>query len=149
MLCIQSWSLKKSLVIFWNSRMLYSRSYCYLYPKEKPIQMKFADEFSNTVLCLWELHVALKYTCLWRVRSVDFFFVDLRRYFSICSSEIYYTICFNDFQQPNLSRYKAVRSPACRRNPARPRRPDSKIIRQDQRLEWKDTVKNGEVSEMK
>ena len=33
--------------------------------------------------------------------------------------------------------------------PARPRCPDSKIIRHDQKLEWKDTVKNREVSQMK
>ena len=32
-----------------------------------------SEEFSNTVLCLWELHIALNYTCLWRVRSVVFF----------------------------------------------------------------------------
>ena len=35
--------------------------------------MKFPEEFSNTVLCLWELHIALNYTCLWWVRSVVFF----------------------------------------------------------------------------
>ena len=35
--------------------------------------MKFPEEFSNTVLCLWELHIALNYTFLWWVRSVVFF----------------------------------------------------------------------------
>ena len=33
----------------------------------------FYEEFSNTVLCLWELHIALNYTCLRWVRSVVFF----------------------------------------------------------------------------
>ena len=30
------------------------------------------------MLCLWELHIALKYTCLWWVRSVVFFVSALR-----------------------------------------------------------------------
>ena len=70
-------------------------------------------------------------------KKFRFLFVGLRKYFSICSSDIYYTICFDDFKQPNLSRYKAVRSPACPQNPAIPRCPDSKIISHDQRLEGK------------
>ena len=32
-LCIQAWSLKKWLVVFWNSRMLYWRLYWNLYPR--------------------------------------------------------------------------------------------------------------------
>ena len=39
----------------------------------KKIPIKFCGEFSNTMLCLWELHIALDYTCLWWVRSVVFF----------------------------------------------------------------------------
>ena len=34
--------------------------------------MKFPEKFSNTLLCLWELHIALNYTCLWWVRSAAF-----------------------------------------------------------------------------
>ena len=59
--------------------------------------MKFLEQFSNTVLCLWELHIALNYTCLWWVRSVVFFCVSFTKYFSICSSDIYYTICLMIF----------------------------------------------------
>ena len=33
-LCIQAWSLKKWLVVFWNSRMLYWRLYWNLYPRK-------------------------------------------------------------------------------------------------------------------
>ena len=33
-LCIQAWSLKKWLVVFWNSRMLYWRLYLNLYPRK-------------------------------------------------------------------------------------------------------------------
>ena len=33
-LCIQAWSFKKWLVVFWNSRMLYSRLYWNLYPRK-------------------------------------------------------------------------------------------------------------------
>ena len=33
-LCIQSWSLKKWLVVFWNSRMLYWRLFLNLYPRK-------------------------------------------------------------------------------------------------------------------
>ena len=39
----------------------------------KQIPIWFSEEFSNTVLCLWELHIALNYSCLWWVRSVVFF----------------------------------------------------------------------------
>ena len=39
----------------------------------KQIPIRFSEEFWNTVLCLWELHIALNYTCLWWVRSVVFF----------------------------------------------------------------------------
>ena len=82
-------------------------------------------------------------------KKCRFFCACFRKYFSICSSNIYYTICFDYFQQLNLSRSKAVRSLACPQNPGRPRCPDWKIFRHDQRLEWKDTVKNREVSQMK
>ena len=40
--------------------------------QRKQIPIKFSEEFSNTVLCLWEKHIALNYTCLWWVRSVVF-----------------------------------------------------------------------------
>ena len=33
-LCIQAWSFKKWLVVFWNSRMLYWRLYWNLYPRK-------------------------------------------------------------------------------------------------------------------
>ena len=33
-LCIQAWSLKKWLVVFWNSRMFYWRLYWNLYPRK-------------------------------------------------------------------------------------------------------------------
>ena len=33
-LCIQAWSFKKCLVVFWNSRMLYWRLYWNLYPRK-------------------------------------------------------------------------------------------------------------------
>ena len=44
-----------------------------IFTQGKQIQMKFPEEFSNTVLSLWELHIARNYTCLWWVRSVVFF----------------------------------------------------------------------------
>ena len=34
-LCIRAWSLKKWLVVFWNSRMLYWRLYWNLYPRKR------------------------------------------------------------------------------------------------------------------
>ena len=39
--------------------------------------MKFREEFSNTMLCLWQLHIALNYTFLGWVRSVVFFVLAL------------------------------------------------------------------------
>ena len=63
--------LEKWFVDFWDSRMLESRLYWNLYPRKK-IPIKFCEQFSNTVLCLWELHIAVNYTCLWWVRSVVF-----------------------------------------------------------------------------
>ena len=47
--------------------------YIGIFIQRKLIPIKFSEEFSNTVLCLCELHIALNYTCLWWVRSVDFF----------------------------------------------------------------------------
>ena len=44
-----------------------------IFTQGKQIQMKFPEEFSNTVLRFWELRIALNYTCLWWVRSVVFF----------------------------------------------------------------------------
>ena len=70
--------------------------YIGIFIQRKQIPIKFSEEFSNTVLCLRELHIALNYSYLWWVRSVVFF-VGLRKYFSTCSCDIFYTICFNDF----------------------------------------------------
>ena len=47
--------------------------YIGIFIQGKQIPIKFSEEFSNTVLCLWELHIALNYTCLWWVISVVFF----------------------------------------------------------------------------
>ena len=87
--------LEKMVSCVLESRMLWS-GYIGIFIQGKQIPIKFAEEFLNTVLCIWELHIALKYTCLWWVRTV-FFCVSIRKYFSICSSDIYYTISFNDF----------------------------------------------------
>ena len=77
-----------------------------IFTQGKQIQMTFPKEFSNTVLRFWELRIALNYTCLLWVRSVVFFYVGFRKYFGICCSDIYYTICFNYFREHKLSKYK-------------------------------------------
>ena len=120
-----------------------------IFTQGKQIQMKFPEEFSNNVLSLWELHIARNYTCLWWVRSVVFFCVGFWKYFIVCSSDINYTICFNFFQQLNLSRYKEARSPACPQNVV-----DllgSQLQRRFviyQRFQWEDNEKNCEVHQM-
>ena len=112
-----------------------------------------SNEVSRRIFKHRALSLIIKYRtelCLSFVgKKCRFFFVGFGKYFSICSSDVYYTICFNYFKQPNLSRYKAIRSPALPRNPASPRFPDSKIIRHHHRVVWKDTVQNREVSQMK
>ena len=120
-----------------------------IFTQGKQIQMKFPEEFSNTVLSLWELHIARNYTCLWWVRSVVLFCVGFRKYFIVCSSDINYTICFNCFQQLNLSRYKAARSPACPQNVV-----DLLGFQLQrrfviyQRFQWEENEKNCEVHQM-
>ena len=48
----------------------FNHVYIAIFIEGKQIQMKFPAEFSNTVLCLWELHIELNYTCLSWVRSL-------------------------------------------------------------------------------
>ena len=43
------------------------------------------------MLCLWELHIALNYTCLWWVRS-DVFFVSVLRNISVYALVIFITL---------------------------------------------------------
>ena len=133
--------------VFWTVGCC-NHVYIAIFIQGKQIQMKFSEEFSNTVLCLWELRIALNYTCLWWVRSVVFF-VGIRKYFSVCSSYIYNTICFNCFQQLNPSRYKAVRSPAYPQNVV-----DLLGFQTQRRLviyqrfQWENNEKNVEVHQM-
>ena len=65
--------------------------YIGIFMQGKQIQIRFSEEFSNTVLCLWELHIALNYTCLWWVRSVVFF-VSVLGNISVYSLVIFITL---------------------------------------------------------
>ena len=64
--------LEKWLVVFWN-RGCCNHVYIGSFIQGKQIPIKFSEEFWNTDLCVWELHIALNYTCLRWVRSVVFF----------------------------------------------------------------------------
>ena len=82
--------------------------YIAIFIQGKQIQIKFPEELSKLVICLWELHIALNYTWLWWV-SIFVFCDAFRKYFSICFSDIYYTMCFNYSQHINLSSTKKSR----------------------------------------
>ena len=71
-LCIQSWSLKNGLWCF-GTVICCNHVYIGIFIQGKQVPIKFSEQFSNTVLCLWELNIAVNYTCLWWVRSVVFF----------------------------------------------------------------------------
>ena len=55
-LCIQSWSMKKRLAVFWNSRMLKSRLYWNLYPRKKNSNKVFRRIINHRALSLRITH---------------------------------------------------------------------------------------------
>ena len=88
---------------------------CYLYPRKTNSNEYFRRIFKHRALPLRIMHRTELYLSLVG-KNCGAFFVAFRKYFSVCSGDIYYTICFNCFKQLNLSRYKAVRSTAYPQN---------------------------------
>ena len=117
-----------------NSTMQKSRLMQTSSSQQKQTQMKFREEFSNTVVCLEGLDIAVNYLFLLG-KKFRLYVSDLGNT-SVHGLVIFIILTvFNDFQQLNLSRYKAVRSPVSPRNPGRPQGPVQMIIRHRQRIE--------------
>ena len=128
-LCIQAWSFKKCLVVFWNSRMLYWRLYWNLYPRKTNSNKVSGRIFEHRALSLRTTHRTEIYPSLMGKKS--HYFVSSLGNISVHALVIFITLSvliifsnltFLDKKQSGVH---------------------------DQRLEWKDTVKNREVSQKK
>ena len=76
--------------------MLKSRLYWNLYPRKTNSNKVFRRIFKHRALSLRITHRTELYLSLVG-KKCRFFCVGLKKYFSICSSDIYYTMFFNDF----------------------------------------------------
>ena len=128
-LCIQAWSFKKCLVVFWNSRMLYWRLYWNLYPRKTNSNKVSGRTFEHRALSLRITHRTELYPSLMGKKS--HYFVSSLGNISVHALVIFITLSFLIIFS-NLTFLDTKQSGV-----------------HDQRLEWKDTVKNREVSQKK
>ena len=88
--------LKKWLVVFWNSRMLYWRLFWNLYPRKTNSNKVFRRIFKHRALYLRITHRTELYLSMVG-KNCRFFVSALGNISVVYSSDIHYTICFNDF----------------------------------------------------
>ena len=73
-----------------------------IFTQGKQIQMTFPKHRASFLRVTHRAELYLSFVG----KKCRFFYVGFRKYFGICCSDIYYTICFNYFREHKLSKYK-------------------------------------------